>query len=47
MCIVNFIKEIKMNSIQVKQEFNAPIDQVFDLLSKRKPFAFMVSLYEY
>ena len=23
-----------MNSIQVKQEFNAPVEQVFDLLSK-------------
>ncbi|AXQ22658.1 SRPBCC family protein [Acinetobacter wuhouensis] len=27
-----------MNSIQVKQEFNAPIDQVFDLLSKHATY---------
>jgi hypothetical protein len=27
-----------MNSIQVKQEFNAPIDQVFDLLSKHSTY---------
>lgn len=27
-----------MNSIKVKQEFNAPIDQVFDLLSKHATY---------
>ncbi|OTG71300.1 MxaD family protein [Acinetobacter sp. ANC 4169] len=27
-----------MNSIQVKKEFNAPIDQVFDLLSKHATY---------
>lgn len=27
-----------MNSIQVKQEFNAPVDQVFDLLSKHATY---------
>lgn len=27
-----------MNSIKVKQEFNAPIDQVFDLLSKHSTY---------
>ena len=27
-----------MNSIQVKKEFNAPIDQVFDLLSKHSTY---------
>ncbi len=27
-----------MNSIQVKQEFNAPIDQVFELLSKHATY---------
>lgn len=27
-----------MNSIQVKKEFNAPIEQVFDLLSKHATY---------
>ena len=27
-----------MNSIQVKQEFDAPIDQVFDLLAKHSTY---------
>ncbi len=31
-------KGITMNSIQVKKEFNAPIDQVFDLLSKHATY---------
>ena len=30
--------EITMNSIQVKQEFNAPVEQVFDLLSKHATY---------
>lgn len=30
--------EIKMNLIKVKQEFNAPVDRVFELLSKHSTY---------
>ena len=30
--------EITMNSIQVKQEFDAPVEQIFDLLSKHATY---------
>ena len=35
---IAFKRVIKMNLIQVKQEFNAPLDQVFDLLSKHATY---------
>lgn len=37
--VVNLLSKIRvMKSIQIKQEFNAPLDQVFDLLSKHATY---------
>ena len=32
-----------MNNIQIKKEFNAPVEQVFDLLSKHSTYNVAVS----